>query len=97
MLLGRLHKRTRPGRVFNEMVAIITRMPWLNERINIIRFRRELEDMANGSTFRVLSADVAPVHGLNPNRSFVTTNSARRRIARFTMRCAPHWAAGRNR
>ncbi len=49
------------------MVAIITRTPWLNERINIIRFRKELEDMANGSTFRVLSADVAPVHGLNPS------------------------------
>ena len=59
--------KDQAGRIFNEMVAIITRTPWLNERINIIRFRRELEDMANGSTFRVLSADVAPVHGLNPN------------------------------
>ena len=59
--------KDQAGRVFNEMVAIITRTPWLNERINIIRFRRELEDMTNGSTFRVLSADVAPVHGLNPN------------------------------
>ena len=49
------------------MVAIITRTPWLNERINIIRFRKELEDMTNGSTFRVLSADVAPVHGLSPS------------------------------
>ena len=59
--------KDQAGRIFNEMVAIITRTPWLNERINIIRFRRELEDMTNGSTFRVLSADVAPVHGLNPN------------------------------
>ena len=59
--------KDQAGRIFNEMVAIITRTPWLNERINIVRFRRELEDMANGSTFRVLSADVAPVHGLNPN------------------------------
>ena len=30
-------------------------------------FRKELEDMDNGSTFRVLAADVAPVHGLNPS------------------------------
>ena len=59
--------KDQAGRIFNEMVAIITRTPWLNERVNIIRFRRELEDMANGSTFRVLSADVAPVHGLDPN------------------------------
>jgi phage terminase large subunit-like protein len=49
------------------MVAIITRIPWLNKRINIVRFRRELEDMDNGSTFRVLSADVAPVLGLSPS------------------------------
>jgi phage terminase large subunit-like protein len=49
------------------MVAVITRIPWLNKRINIVRFRRELEDMDNGSTFRVLSADVAPVLGLNPS------------------------------
>jgi phage terminase large subunit-like protein len=59
--------KDQAGRVFNEMVAIITVTPWLRDRINIIRFRRELEDMVNGSTFRVLSADVAPVHGLSPS------------------------------
>jgi phage terminase large subunit-like protein len=59
--------RFQAGRVFNEMVAIITKVPWLNERINIVRFRKELEDQVNGSTFDVLSADVAPVHGLSPS------------------------------
>ena len=59
--------RFQAARVFNEMVAIITRVPWLNERINIIRFRKELEDTINGSTFAVLAADVAPVHGLSPS------------------------------
>jgi phage terminase large subunit-like protein len=59
--------RFQAGRVFNEMVAIITKTPWLNERINIVRFRKELEDLENGSTFAVLSADVAPVHGLSPS------------------------------
>jgi phage terminase large subunit-like protein len=59
--------RDQAKRVFNEMVAIITRIPWLNERINIVRFRKELEDMINGSTFAVLAADVAPVHGLSPS------------------------------
>ena len=57
--------RFQAGRVFNETVAIITKTPWLNERINIVRFRKELEDQVNGSTFAVLSADVAPVHGLS--------------------------------
>ena len=56
--------RFQAGRIFSEMVAIITRTPWLNDRINIVRFRKELEDLTNGSTFAVLSADVAPVHGL---------------------------------
>ena len=37
--------RDQAKRVFDEMVAIITRIPWLNKRINIVRFRRELEDM----------------------------------------------------
>jgi phage terminase large subunit-like protein len=59
--------RFQAGRVFNEMVAVITKTPWLNERINIVRFRKELEDQINGSTFAVLSADVAPVHGLSPS------------------------------
>jgi phage terminase large subunit-like protein len=49
------------------MTAIITRVPWLNARINIVRFRKELEDTVNGSTFAVLAADVAPVHGLSPS------------------------------
>jgi phage terminase large subunit-like protein len=59
--------RFQAGRVFNEMVAIITATPWLSERINIIRFRKELEDDVTGSTFAVLAADVAPVHGLSPS------------------------------
>ena len=59
--------RFQAGRIFNEMVAIITRTPWLSERINIVRFRKELEDLVSGSTFDVLSADVAPVHGLSPS------------------------------
>jgi phage terminase large subunit-like protein len=59
--------RFQASRVFNEMVAIITKTPWLNDRINIVRFRKELEDLENGSIFNVLSADVAPVHGLSPS------------------------------
>jgi phage terminase large subunit-like protein len=59
--------RFQAGRVFNGMVAIIIKTPWLSERINIVRFRKELEDLENGSTFDVLSADVAPVHGLSPS------------------------------
>jgi phage terminase large subunit-like protein len=59
--------RFQASRVFNEMVAIITCTPWLAARINIVRFRKELEDLSNRSTYAVLSADVAPVHGLSPS------------------------------
>jgi phage terminase large subunit-like protein len=59
--------RFQAARVFNEMVAIITRTPWLDERINVIRFRKELEDDVTGSIFAVLAADAAPVHGLSPS------------------------------
>jgi phage terminase large subunit-like protein len=59
--------RFQAGRIFAEAVAIITKTPWLNDRINIVRFRKELEDQENGSIFAVLSADVAPVHGLSPS------------------------------
>lgn len=59
--------RFQAGKVFAEMTAMITRTPWLSDRVNIVRFRKELEDDVTGSTFAVLAADVAPVHGLNPS------------------------------
>jgi phage terminase large subunit-like protein len=59
--------RFQAGRVFNEMTAIITATPWLSDRLNIIRFRKEIEDDVTGSIFAVLAADVAPVHGTSPS------------------------------
>ena len=88
--------RDQAKRVFDEMVAIITRIPWLNKRINIVRFRRELEDMDNGSTFRCCRQTSHRCSDL-ARRSSATTNSARRRTARCTMRWAQRSAAGRNR
>jgi phage terminase large subunit-like protein len=59
--------RFQAGRIFSEMVAIITRVPWLDARINISRFRKELEDLKNGSIYAALSADVATKQGLSPS------------------------------
>lgn len=64
--------RFQAGRIFSEMVAIITAVPWLDERINIKRFQKVLEDTANGSTYAALSADVATKQGLSP--SFVVVD-----------------------
>ena len=81
--------RFQAGRVFNEMVAIITATPWLSERINIIRFRKELEDDVTGSIFAVLAADVAPVHGLSPLRRVGTSaEPCALRCARDGTRCS---------
>ena len=58
--------RFQAGRVFNEMVAIITKTPWLNDRINIVRFRKELEDQVNGSTFDEASSRICIAGELRP-------------------------------
>jgi phage terminase large subunit-like protein len=59
--------RFQAKRVFDEMKAIIVRTPWLDERINIINFKKEMEDDISGSIFAVLAADASPVHGLSPS------------------------------
>src|SRR5215471_10536372 len=58
------NERAQAGRIFKEMVAIIERTKWMRDRINIIRFRMQLEDLVNGSVYAALSADVATKHGL---------------------------------
>ena len=77
--------RPQAGRIFSEMVAIITRTPWLDALVNIIRFRKELEDMQNGSTYAALSADVATKLGPH-RRSSSMTSSARRPAGNCSMR-----------
>ena len=37
--------RFQAGRIFAEMAAIIERVPWLDERVSIKRFTKELEDV----------------------------------------------------
>ena len=49
-LFSAANDRFQAGRIFNEMVAIITRVPWLNARINIIRFRK------NSKTWRTAAS-----------------------------------------
>ena len=49
--------RFQSSRVFNEIAAIIQRMPWLKERCSIRRYPKEIEDFETGSIFVSLSAD----------------------------------------
>lgn len=59
--------RAQASRIFSEIVAVITRVPWLDARINIKRHEKTLEDLENGTTFIALSSDVATKMGLSPS------------------------------
>lgn len=59
--------RNQAGIIFNEMVAIIERVEWLNERLNIKAFNKIIEDFETGSTYSALSSDARKAHGLSPS------------------------------
>jgi phage terminase large subunit-like protein len=59
--------RFQAGKIFNEMVALINNHPWLQARTNIIRFRKEIEDLESGSTYQALSKEAKTKMGLNPS------------------------------
>lgn len=59
--------RFQASRIFSEMAAMISRVPFLDERISLKRHDKTMEDFGNGSVFASLSADVATKHGLSPS------------------------------
>jgi phage terminase large subunit-like protein len=59
--------RFQAGKIFNEMVALINHHPWLADRVNIARFRKEIEDLTNGSVYAALTAEVKTKMGLSPS------------------------------
>jgi phage terminase large subunit-like protein len=66
--------RFQSGKMFAEMVAIITQHPELEARCNIIRFRKEIEVLegdGKGSIFAALSSDAATKLGLSPSFTVV--------------------------
>lgn len=66
--------RFQAGKTFAEMVAIITEHAEIAERLNIIRFRKEievLEGQGKGSIFAALSSDAATKLGLSPSFTVV--------------------------
>lgn len=59
--------RFQSGRIFNEMVALISRHPALSARTNIISFRKEIHDLVNGSVYVALTAEAKTKLGLSPS------------------------------
>jgi len=59
--------RFQASKIFNEMVALIVNHPWLSLRTNIQRFKKEIEDLVNGSVYAALSAEAKTKMGLSPS------------------------------
>jgi len=59
--------RFQAARIFSEMAAIIERIAWMRDRINVVSFHKHMEDWETGSIYWALSADVATKMGLSPS------------------------------
>ena len=49
--------RFQAGKIFDEMVAMISAHPWLSLRTNIGRFKKQIEDLRTGSMYVALTAE----------------------------------------
>jgi phage terminase large subunit-like protein len=60
--------RFQAARIFNEMAAIIERVPWLDDRVSIKRFTKELEDVGGTeSIYAALSRESGTKMGVAPS------------------------------
>jgi phage terminase large subunit-like protein len=59
--------RFQAGKIFNEMVALVDKHPYLRERTNIVNFRKDIVDMETGSIYSALSSEARTKMGLNPS------------------------------
>lgn len=59
--------RFQAGKIFSEMVALIQAFPEIRLRLNIIRFRKEIEDLTTGSLYAALSSEAKTKMGLSPS------------------------------
>ena len=70
--------RNQAAIIFKEMVAIIERVEWMEERLNIRSFNKLIEDVENGSTYEALSSDARKAH--DPSRLLARTKSGTLRL-----------------
>lgn len=59
--------RNQASLIFKEMMAVIDRVSWMAERLNVRSFNKLIEDDETGSTYEALSSDARKAHGLNPS------------------------------
>lgn len=58
--------RFQAAKIFQEMCALLLGHPKLADRVNIIRHRKEIEDLESGSIYVALSAEAKTKMGLSP-------------------------------
>jgi phage terminase large subunit-like protein len=58
-------EKTQATIIFKEMEAIIKVCSWLEERLNVKVFTKEIDDEINGSTYQAISAEVKSKHGFS--------------------------------
>jgi phage terminase large subunit-like protein len=49
------------------MEAMINNSVWLSARTNIVKFRRDIQDLVNGSVYSTLTAEAKTKMGLSPS------------------------------
>jgi phage terminase large subunit-like protein len=59
--------RFQASKIFAEMWAMIRKHQWLDLRTNTSKFKKEIEDVRNGSTYAALSREASTKMGLNPS------------------------------
>ena len=59
--------RFQAGKIFQEMCALLLGHPKLADRVNIIRHKKEIEDIESGSVYVALSAEAKTKMGLSPS------------------------------
>ena len=59
--------RFQAAKIFAEMVALIAGNPEMLDRVNIVRFKKEIEDLKSGSFYAALTAEAKTKMGLNPS------------------------------
>ena len=57
--------RDQAALIFDECVAMIIERPWLDARLHIKDFNKEIKDRENGSVYKALSSDNRKAHGKN--------------------------------
>jgi phage terminase large subunit-like protein len=59
--------RFQASKIFSEMVALIGGHTAISNRVNIVRFSKQIEDLETGSIYAALSAEVTTKMGLSPS------------------------------